>query len=156
MRLQVLAVGDGPPAWARAACADYCSRVRAPFRLELRRLAATGRRPGPNPAQAMAAEAKALRAATAAGSLTVALDLAGQAWSTEDLAGKLGSWSQTGQPVSFWIGGPDGLDAGLIAAADLRWSLSRLTLPHALAQVVVTEQLYRAWSLLQGHPYHRA
>lgn len=156
MRLLVLAVGDRPPAWAREACDDYCGRVRSPYRLELRRVDTAHRTTRPAPAQAMAAEARLLRAGTLAGGASVALDRGGRPWSTEELANHLAVWSQTGQALTFWIGGPDGLDPALLAEAGHRWSLSRLTLPHALAQVVVVEQLYRAWSLLRGLPYHRA
>lgn len=155
MRLQVLALGSRPPDWARVATADYCARVRPPYRLELSRIEGARRGRQWGPAQCMAAEARLLREATPAGSITVALDVAGSAWSTAELAQQLQAWSLGGQSLCFWIGGPDGLDPALLAEARWRWSLSRLTLPHALAQVLVAEQLYRAWSILQGLPYHR-
>jgi len=79
----------------------------------------------------------------------------GKPWSTKELAAKLEGWMQRGAPVSFLVGGPDGLSAECVARANERWSLSNLTLPHGLVRVVVAEALYRAWSLLEHHPYHR-
>jgi 23S rRNA (pseudouridine1915-N3)-methyltransferase len=86
----------------------------------------------------------------------VALAEQGRALSTKDLAAKLERWAERGAPVALLLGGPDGLGAEALARATERWSLSPLTLPHGLARVVVAEALYRAWSLLQNHPYHRA
>lgn len=86
----------------------------------------------------------------------IALDVTGQAWNTEVLAGRLQGWLGAGRDVALLVGGPDGLAPACLARADTRWSLSPLTLPHALVRVVLAEQLYRAWTLVSGHPYHRA
>jgi 23S rRNA (pseudouridine1915-N3)-methyltransferase len=86
----------------------------------------------------------------------VALDVGGRAWSTEDLSARLGEWLGGGRDVALLVGGPDGLADNCLARADSRWSLSALTLPHPLVRVLVAEQLYRAWTLTSGHPYHRA
>ncbi len=86
----------------------------------------------------------------------VALLENGKAWSTKDLAAKLESWMQRGAPVAFLVGGPDGMGRACVARANERWSLSPLTLPHGLVRIVAAEALYRAWSLLENHPYHRA
>jgi 23S rRNA (pseudouridine1915-N3)-methyltransferase len=91
-----------------------------------------------------------------AGALVVALAEAGKPLSTKDLAAKLERWSERGAPVALLLGGPDGLGADALGRATERWSLSPLTLPHGLARIVVAEALYRAWSLLESHPYHRA
>ena len=91
-----------------------------------------------------------------AGAHVVALAEAGKPLSTKDLAAKLDRWSERGAPVALLLGGPDGIGPEALAHAVERWSLSPLTLPHGLARVVVAEALYRAWSLLQNHPYHRA
>jgi 23S rRNA (pseudouridine1915-N3)-methyltransferase len=90
------------------------------------------------------------------GSGVVALDGRGQAWSTEDLARQLALWMGEGRDRALLVGGPDGLADSLLARADQCWSLSRLTFPHPLVRVILAEQIYRAWSLLKGHPYHRA
>jgi 23S rRNA (pseudouridine1915-N3)-methyltransferase len=90
------------------------------------------------------------------GATVVALLETGKSWSTNELAVKLEGWMQRGAPVAFLVGGPDGLSAACMARAHERWSLSSLTLPHGLVRVVVAEALYRAWSLLENHPYHRA
>jgi 23S rRNA (pseudouridine1915-N3)-methyltransferase len=85
----------------------------------------------------------------------VVLDERGKSLSSRELAAKLGEWQADGRDLSFGIGGPDGLPAACLERAELRWSLSRHTLPHGLARVLVVEQLYRAWTMIQGHPYHR-
>lgn len=100
-------------------------------------------------------EADAIRTRLPAGTLTVALDLGGRAWSSEALAGEVGRWRGTTRGVAFIVGGPEGLDADLLGAADLRWSLGPLTLPHELARIVMLEQLYRAFTILDGLPYHK-
>ncbi|MEJ1382288.1 MAG: 23S rRNA (pseudouridine(1915)-N(3))-methyltransferase RlmH, partial [Candidatus Sedimenticola sp. (ex Thyasira tokunagai)] len=86
----------------------------------------------------------------------MALDVKGKAWSTEQLSSRLGGWMGEGQDLALLVGGPEGLAAECLQRADNRWSLSPLTMPHPLVRVVVAEQLYRAWSLLRNHPYHRA
>jgi 23S rRNA (pseudouridine1915-N3)-methyltransferase len=86
----------------------------------------------------------------------VALDVGGKAWSTEQLSDQLGQWMGAGPDIALLVGGPEGLAEACLQQADGRWSLSPLTLPHPLVRVVVAEQLYRAWSLLRNHPYHRA
>ncbi len=106
--------------------------------------------------RATADEGKRIAAAIPDGAHVVALVENGKPWSTKELAAKLEGWSERGAPVAFLVGGPDGLSAEALARANERWSLSPLTLPHGLVRVVVAEALYRAWSVLQNHPYHRA
>jgi 23S rRNA (pseudouridine1915-N3)-methyltransferase len=86
----------------------------------------------------------------------IALDVAGQGWSTAELAAQFGVWLGSGRDVALLVGGPDGLAPDCLARAERRWSLSALTFPHALVRILVAEQLYRAWSILNHHPYHRA
>ena len=155
MKLLVLAIGESPPAWAQEAALAYAGRVVDGYSVELRLLPAARRAPTLDAAQVRRREAELLRAATPTGALRIALDERGRPWSTAELTERLAEWSADGARPCFWIGGADGLDPTLLAEADLRWSLSPLTLPHALARVVVAEQLYRAWSILRGHPYHR-
>ena len=102
------------------------------------------------------AEAQRLRAALPPGSNLVALDERGKDWTTQQLADQLGRWRDQGESVAVAIGGPDGLDEQFKRGARLQIRLSSMTLPHALARVVLVEQLYRAWSILARHPYHRA
>lgn len=107
-------------------------------------------------AAAMKTEGEALLGAVPAGAMAIALDQTGKQWSTEELAAKMEDWMQQGRDVAFLIGGPDGLSDACLDSVDLRWSLGRGTFPHAMVRVMLAEQLYRAWSVTQNHPYHRA
>lgn len=155
MRLVVAAVGERMPGWVDEAFADYARRFPRKARLELAEVRADKRGATRTPAQAMAAEARRLAAALPAGALSVALDERGREVTTPALARLLGGWLAGGRDVGFLIGGPDGLDPALRSRADLLLRLSSLTLPHALVRVLLAEQLYRALSLLDNHPYHR-
>lgn len=154
MRLIILAIGDRIPGWAEDACAEYARRMPREARLEIVPIRPE-KRVGVTAAQVRSAEAERLLARCPPGALHVALDEHGRQVSTRELADLLAGWMQSGRDVAFFIGGADGLDAGLLAWADLKLALSRLTLPHALARVLLIEQLYRAASLIAGHPYHR-
>jgi 23S rRNA (pseudouridine1915-N3)-methyltransferase len=155
MRIAIVAVGTRQPAWAEAAVEDYLARFPSDFSVELKAVKAETRA-GQAAGKLAAAEAQRLRAAVPAGHLVVALDERGQDWSTAQFAAALGRWRDAGEHLAFLIGGADGLDAGLKREARSLLRLSSMTLPHALARVLLAEQLYRAWSLLAGHPYHRA
>ena len=155
MRLRVAAVGQRAPAWVGQAWDDYQRRLPATLGLELREIPVAHRGRNADIARLRKQEGDALLA-VAAGARIIALDIMGSLWSTEDLARRLDQWMHGGQDVCFLVGGPDGLDADCLAQAEQRWSLGPLTLPHALVRVVLAEQLYRAWSILQNHPYHRA
>ena len=154
MRLVVAAVGQRQPAWADAAWDDFAKRFPADCRLELKALKAEPR-PGKTAAQCMAAEAQRLEAALPKGARRVILDERGSRLTTAQLAERLQFWRGDGRDVALLIGGPDGLDPTLKATADETLRLSDLTLPHAFARVLLAEALYRAWSVVQGHPYHR-
>jgi 23S rRNA (pseudouridine1915-N3)-methyltransferase len=154
MRLVVAAIGQRQPAWADAAWDDFAKRFPADCRLELKALKAEPR-PGKSAAQCMAAEAQRLEAALPKGARRVILDERGSRLTTAQLAERLQFWRGDGRDVALLIGGPDGLDPALKASADETLRLSDLTLPHAFARVLLAEALYRAWSLMQGHPYHR-
>jgi 23S rRNA (pseudouridine1915-N3)-methyltransferase len=155
LKLVVAAVGERMPGWVDEAFADYARRFPRKARLELAEVRLEKRSPTRTPAQAMAAEAERLAAALPAGALRVALDERGRDVTTAELARRLAGWLAGGRDVGFLIGGPDGLDPGLRASADLVLRLSSLTLPHALVRVLLAEQLYRALSVLDNHPYHR-
>jgi 23S rRNA (pseudouridine1915-N3)-methyltransferase len=155
VRFLVVAVGDRMPAWVDAAFADYARRMPRRARLELVAIKPEPRTTGRSPQQMMAAEAARIRAAIPSGCALVALDERGRDLTTRELAGQVEKWLAGGADVAFLIGGPDGLDAGLRAAAGARLRLSSLTLPHAMVRVLLAEQLYRALSILDNHPYHR-
>jgi 23S rRNA (pseudouridine1915-N3)-methyltransferase len=155
VRLLVVAVGERMPGWVDAAFADYARRFPRKAPLALVEVRPEKRGATRTPAQAMAAEAKRIDAALPAGCLRVALDERGRDLTTAQLARLLDGWLAAGRDVGFLIGGPDGLDAGLKARADLQLRLSSLTLPHALVRVLLAEQLYRALMVLDNHPYHR-
>jgi len=154
VRLLVAAIGQRQPAWADAAWDDFAKRFPADCKLELKALKAEPRA-GKSAAQCMAAEAQRLEAALSKGVRRVILDERGSQLTTAQLADRLQFWRGDGRDVALLIGGPDGLDPELKATADETLRLSDLTLPHAFARVLLAEALYRAWSVVQGHPYHR-
>ncbi|MFO1409529.1 MAG: 23S rRNA (pseudouridine(1915)-N(3))-methyltransferase RlmH [Steroidobacteraceae bacterium] len=155
MRLRVIAVGTRQPQWVDAAFGDYARRLRAPLAVELTELPAA-RRSATTPAErAMEEEGRRILAALAPREHVVALDEHGTQFSTAELARWLEERRRSGQDLACIVGGADGLAPAVLARAARRWSLSRLTLPHGLVRVVLIEQLYRATTLLAGHPYHR-
>lgn len=154
MRIRLCAVGTRAPAWVVAGFEEYARRLPRENRLELVEVAAAERRSGGTAERWRAEEAERLRQA-AAGARLIALEVTGRLISTEQLAERMDGWRMEGGDVALLIGGADGIAPDLLAAAEYRWSLSPLTLPHALVRVVVAEQIYRAWTLLSGHPYHR-
>jgi 23S rRNA (pseudouridine1915-N3)-methyltransferase len=155
MKLVLVAVGQRQPAWADAAYDDFAKRFPAECRLELKAVKAEPRTSGKTVAVMMAAEGQRIEAAIPKGARRVVLDERGQRRTTAQLAERLRFWLGDGRDVALIIGGPDGLDAKLKSSADETLRLSDLTLPHAFARVLLAEALYRAWSLLSGHPYHR-
>lgn len=158
MKLLVIAVGQRVPDWAQTAWDDYARRFPPELKLELKAIKTEPRSGGKTAAQLMAAERARIEAALPKGAHRVALDERGSALRTQALAARLAQWQQTqglGGSVALLIGGPDGLDAALRQQAHERIRLSDMTLPHAMARVLLAEQLYRAWSINAGHPYHR-
>lgn len=155
MKIAIVAVGQRQPRWADQAVDDFLKRFPPGFAVTLREVKAETRSGQPLE-RLLAAEAERLRAAIPIGSVVVALDERGEDWTTARFAEQLGRWRDASEPVAFLIGGPDGLAAELKRGARLLLRLSSMTLPHALARLVLVEQLYRAWSLATHHPYHRA
>jgi 23S rRNA (pseudouridine1915-N3)-methyltransferase len=154
MKLLLIAVGQRQPAWADAAYADFAKRFPPEMRLELKAVKAEPR--GSRTAlQSMAAEALRIEAATPHGVRRVVLDERGERLTTLALADRMKAWLGDGRDVALLVGGPDGLDPALKAGADESLRLSDLTLPHAFVRVLLAEALYRAWTLLANHPYHR-
>ena len=152
MEIAVAAVGKLRP-YYREAADDYAGRLKRYVTIHEYEVREASR--APTPAAQVADEAKRLEAKIAAGSTVVALTRDGAGWSSRDLAAQLDRWLIASRPVALVIGGSNGLDGSLLARADSRWSLGPLTLPHELARVVVLEQLYRAFTILRGGPYHK-
>lgn len=156
MKLLVAAVGQRMPAWVDEAWKDYARRFPPNLPLELKEIRMPSRTRNADVVAAREAEGEALTAGAPAGALVVALDERGTPWTTEELASRLEDWMHEGRDPVFMIGGPDGLSPACRKRADLCWSLGGATYPHALVRVIVAEQLYRAWTITQNHPYHRA
>ena len=154
MHLYLVAVSKRLPDWIAVGQQEYLKRLPksfAPRLIEIDPVAGARR----DVATVRSEEAARIRQAIPRGTRLVLLDEHGTQWSTVELAKKLEQWQQRGDDVALVLGGPDGHDPELKREAELLWSLSRLTLPHQLARIVVVEQLYRAWALSQNHPYHR-
>jgi len=154
MKLRIVALSHRIPAWAAAACADYAQRMPRDYALDVIELKPRFRRANQPIAATLAAEAELIARATT-GFSVIALDERGSRWTTGELAARLGRDRDAGEPLAFVIGSADGLADSVKKRATAVFSLSALTLPHALARVVLFEQLYRAVSVLTGHPYHR-
>ncbi|MGH8398678.1 MAG: 23S rRNA (pseudouridine(1915)-N(3))-methyltransferase RlmH [Gammaproteobacteria bacterium] len=156
MRIHLLAAGTRLPSWINAGFDEYAGRLPPECKLLLKEIPlGAGRRSG-DVAKAIAQEGAKMLVTIPPGAGVVALDVRGKSFSTEELSRQLNHWLQDGCDLAVLVGGPDGLAPDCLARAELKWSLSPLTLPHGLVRVLVAEQIYRAWSLLKGHPYHRA
>jgi 23S rRNA (pseudouridine1915-N3)-methyltransferase len=155
VRLRLLAVGTRMPGWVEEGFGDYAKRLSGDISLELVEIPAGKRGKGADLARLKEQEGQALLAALRPQERVIALDVQGRGLATGDLAATLRDWQVDGRPAALLVGGPEGLARAVLERADDKWSLSRLTLPHPLVRIVVAEQLYRAWSLLKGHPYHR-
>ena len=155
MKLVVVAVGTRMPSWVADGYREYAKRMPPGTALELVEIKPEARTSGKTVAQMLAAEAGRIRAALPKGGRVIALDERGKDLSTTGLAVQIEAWMQERGPVVFLIGGADGLDAALKKTAAMQLRLSAMTLPHGLARVLLAEQLYRALSIIGGHPYHR-
>lgn len=155
MHIRLVAVGDKQPSWVDAAFQDYAGRLPRHWKFRLDVVATAHRSKSSNPSDARQAEGGKVLANIRPDEFVVLLDERGKALSSRDLGNHLTDWQSTGRDICFVIGGPDGVSDECAARADFKWSLSRMTLPHGLARVMFGEQLYRAWTLTQGHPYHR-
>ncbi len=156
MLIRIIAVGTRMPAWVDQAVSDYDGRFPADFTIEWKPIKAEPRGATGSPGAWMTREAARIRQALPPGATVVALDEHGRDLDTHALSERLARWRDSARPLAIVIGGPDGLDAGFKAQADERIRLSSLTLAHPLVRVVLIEQLFRAWSILANHPYHRA
>ncbi|BCX89045.1 23S rRNA (pseudouridine1915-N3)-methyltransferase [Methylomarinovum tepidoasis] len=155
MHVHLIAVGTRMPAWVEAGFDDYRKRLPREWRLQLHEIPLRRRGKAGETTRLIETEGAQMLSACPQGAHLVALDNRGQQWSTEALAQRLADWQQAGRDLAFLIGGPEGLAPACRQQAETCWSLSKLTFPHPLVRIIVVEQLYRAWSLLRGHPYHR-
>lgn len=155
MKIRILAIGDKMPAWVTDGFSDYVKRFTLGCSLELCEIPAEKRTKNADVPRIIEREGEKLIAAIKPNHYVIALDVKGQAFSTEQLAVEMKNWQTDGRHVDILIGGPDGLSKTCLLKAHSKWSLSQLTLPHPLVRIILAEQLYRAFSILQNHPYHR-
>ncbi|WP_250450936.1 23S rRNA (pseudouridine(1915)-N(3))-methyltransferase RlmH [Caballeronia sp. ATUFL_M2_KS44] len=156
MKLVILAVGHKMPDWITNGFDEYAKRMPPELRIELKEIKPEQRSSGRNAESVMAAEKQRIEAALPKNARVIALDERGRDWTTMQLANTLPGWQQDGRDVAFVIGGADGLAPEVKARAEIMLRVSSLTLPHGMVRVLLAEQLYRAWSITQNHPYHRA
>lgn len=155
MHIRLIAVGDRQPAWVDDAFDHYATRLPREWQFRLDTVATAKRAKNDRSGQAAQAEGQKILSKINAGEQVVLLDERGKQFSSLELSKRLAAWQADGRDLGFVIGGPDGVSDDCHERADVIWSLSDLTLPHGLARVLFVEQLYRAWSLQTGHPYHR-
>lgn len=155
MKITVVAVTGRHPSWVDAGSSDYCQRLPADFTVKFVEIDTAPRRKTSTTSQCLQDEAKRIRQAIPKQAYVIALAINGKRFSSEQLASEIRQLDQHGRELCLLIGGPDGLDPELIAEADTRWSLSDLTFPHPLVKLLLSEQLYRAWSILSGRKYHK-
>jgi 23S rRNA (pseudouridine1915-N3)-methyltransferase len=156
MNIHLIAVGEKMPRWVQDGYSEYAKRLPTECALRLIEVPAGKRGKNADIARLIRDESERMLAAIPKGAAVLALEVGGRSWSTEQLAQNLDDWMGSGRDLALLVGGPDGLGVAAIKAADQLWSLSPLTLPHPLVRVVLAEQIYRAWSILRNHPYHRA
>lgn len=165
MRIRIIAIGTKMPAWVTQGTQDYLKRLPREFKVEFVELPLgdraaksgskkTSAKKG-DTAKAIAKEGQQMLATIAPRERVIALDVKGASWSTEELSQQMSHWQMEGDNIALLVGGPDGLAPECLAMASQRWSLSALTLPHPLVRVLLAEQLYRGWTILKNHPYHK-
>ena len=155
MDIKIHSIGRRPPAWARQAFDDYQGRLPRHIHLVLKEVAPRPRSADGDRRRGREEEGARLLAGVARDDVVIALDENGGQLTSRALAGRLQAWLDDGRSLSLLVGGPDGLSRTCLQRAHIRWSLSRLTLPHMMTRVVLAEQFYRAWTITQNHPYHR-
>jgi 23S rRNA (pseudouridine1915-N3)-methyltransferase len=155
MSIRIIALGRKMPAWVTAGFVEYAQRMPRDWQIELIELKAEKREGGRTATQMLAAEAQRIRAQWSPDDYKFVLDERGESLTTADFTRSLAAAHDAARRIAFVIGSADGLHASIKAEADTLLALSRLTLPHGLVRVMLAEQLYRAVSSLQGHPYHR-
>ena len=155
MRIHIAAIGQRTPNWVDSAYNDYLKRLPRQHQPVLYGIVAEKRSKNSNINNILEKECSQLHKVLPSGCKIIALDRNGRSIDTKELSVVLGNWQQQGQDIAFLIGGPEGLSDHCLQSADELWSLSSMTFPHALVRVILIEQIYRAWSILNGLPYHR-
>ena len=155
MKSSLVAVGKRMPDWVNEGFKEYNKRLPKDLRLRLIEVTPVNRSKTGSERSIIKEEDKRIRSVIPSESLVIVLDAKGKHFTSMNLARKLKKWQESGRDITFVVGGADGLHDKLKEEADFIWSLSGLTLPHALVRVVLAEQIYRAWSITQNHPYHR-
>jgi 23S rRNA (pseudouridine1915-N3)-methyltransferase len=155
MQINLISIGNRMPGWVQQGYDEYAKRMPRECELLLKEIAPDKRGKNSDIARIIKSEGERMTAAIPQGAHVVTLDLAGKFWSTTELSLVLKRWLESGQHIALLIGGPEGLSDAAKQGARESWSLSMLTFPHPLVRIIVAEQLYRAWSLLKNHPYHR-
>lgn len=155
MKIRLIAVGSKMPGWVAEGWHEYARRLPAELPLELLEIPLITRSKNADVARMIRQEGEAMLAKVQPGERIVTLEVEGRAWSTEQLARELERWRLEARTVNLMVGGPEGLAPEVCARSEQRWSLSALTLPHPLVRILIGEQIYRAWTVLSGHPYHK-
>lgn len=155
MKIEIISIGQAPPAWITQASQEYLKRLPTEYHCTITELPLAKRGKTQPTDNHCKHEATQILARIKKNSLVIALSIEGSMWDTKQLAEKLSSWRLEHDHVCLIIGGPDGLDDSVLERATIHWSLSKLTFPHMLARIIILEQLYRAHCILIGHPYHR-
>ncbi len=156
MQIHLVAVGQKMPQWVNEGYSEFAKRLPQECRLKLHEIPAGKRGKNSDIKRILQREGERMLAVLPKDCLVIALDVQGQSWSTEKLSSQVNQWMQGGRDIVLLVGGPEGLDPSCLSRAQQSWSLSPLTLPHPLVRVILAEQIYRAWSILANHPYHRA
>ncbi len=155
MKLLLICVGTRMPEWVNTGIVDYQKRFPSQFRLEIKECPVAKRTKTTALSQCLTLEAASILQAIPSHFILIVLDVQGQLQSSEQLAQRLASYDSLGQNVALVIGGPDGIDESVMNKAKERWSFSPMTFPHPLIRLMCVEQLYRAWTILSNHPYHK-
>lgn len=155
MKLNLIAVGTKPPEWVKTGFEEYNKRLPREYKIQLNQIAAEKRSKAKAVPQLVEKEGLKMLDLINGGTRVIALDVKGVQWTTHQLAEKMDGWNMDSENIVFMVGGADGLSTACRERANLCWSLSNLTFPHFLVRVLIAEQVYRGWSLLNNHPYHR-
>jgi 23S rRNA (pseudouridine1915-N3)-methyltransferase len=155
MLLRILAVGNKMPSWVEEGFREYAKRFPPSCLIELVEITPEKRTKNADISRITQREGEKILELIRPGNRVIALDVRGKSWSTEQLSQNLSAWHHEGRNTDLLVGGPDGLSEACLQKAEMKWSLSPLTLPHPLVRIVLAEQLYRALTIMQGHPYHR-
>ncbi|MDD5320217.1 MAG: 23S rRNA (pseudouridine(1915)-N(3))-methyltransferase RlmH [Methylococcales bacterium] len=155
MQINLISIGNRMPAWVQQGYDEYAKRLPRECELALKEIAPGKRSKNSDIARIVKDEGERIIAAITQSAHIVTLDISGKLWTTPELAQAMQRWLEGGQPVALLVGGPEGLSSSVKQLARESWSLSKLTFPHPMVRIIVAEQLYRAWSILHNHPYHR-